>query len=274
MLDRRECGKIIFIHGPSSSGKTTLSRALQQRLDEPFWLFSIDHLREAGVLPMERIRTGEFAWPKSEGILRRVPSLPPCPRGIGKQPDRRTHRRIPGVDEPSREAPFRLRCILHRPSLPPLGAGAAGDRARRSTHRRGARRLRKVSRVCCVRSRAGLDRTRRTKREQGPFILEAAGTTHCVRENESCEGLDLGEDRVIADAAHKADLDPSCDFLSAGHSGELRTEAAAGWRLAAERDRVFGVPSFVHAGRLYWGQDRMHFLRSAVVPQDGGSPVN
>ena len=63
MPDRRECGKIILIHGASSSGKTTLSRAVQQRLEEPFWHFSIDHLREAGVLPMERIRTGEFAWP-------------------------------------------------------------------------------------------------------------------------------------------------------------------------------------------------------------------
>jgi len=28
---------------------------------------------------------------------------------------------------------------------------------------------------------------------------------------------------------------------------------------------IFGVPSFVYVGKLYWGQDRMHFLRSAVV---------
>ena len=79
-----------------------------------------------------------------------------------------------------------------------------------------------------------------------------------------CQGLDLGEDGVIADAAREAGLDPGT-ILSAAHSKELRAEASAGWRLAVERDRIFGVPSFVYAGKLYWGQDRMHFLRSAVV---------
>src|SRR5262249_4110697 len=79
-----------------------------------------------------------------------------------------------------------------------------------------------------------------------------------------CEGLDLGDDGVIADAARAAGLDPD-PILAAAHSQELRSEAAAGWRRAAERDRIFGVPSFVYAGKLYWGQDRMHFLRSAVV---------
>jgi len=77
------------------------------------------------------------------------------------------------------------------------------------------------------------------------------------------EGLDLGEDAVIADAARTAGLDPG-GTVAAAHSEPLRTEAAAGWRRAVERDRIFGVPSFVYAGKLYWGQDRMHFLRSAV----------
>ena len=78
------------------------------------------------------------------------------------------------------------------------------------------------------------------------------------------DGLDLGEDGVIADAARTAGLDPS-KILGAAHSEELRAEAAAGWRRAVERDRIFGVPSFVYAGKLYWGQDRMHFLRSAII---------
>ncbi len=76
-------------------------------------------------------------------------------------------------------------------------------------------------------------------------------------------GRDLGEEESIADAARRADLPPDAALADA-HKGALRAEAAAGWRRAAERDRVFGVPSFVYAGRLYWGQDRMHFLRSAV----------
>ena len=82
------------------------------------------------------------------------------------------------------------------------------------------------------------------------------------------EGLDLGEDHVIADAANKAELDPD-SILSAGHSKALRAEVSAGWRLAMERDQIFGVPSFVYAGKLYWGQDRMHFLRSAVLRKTG-----
>ncbi len=79
-----------------------------------------------------------------------------------------------------------------------------------------------------------------------------------------CEGLDLGEDSVVADAARAAGLDPDT-ILRAAHSEELRADAASGWRRAVEHDRIFGVPSFVYAGKLYWGQDRMHFLRSAVV---------
>ena len=78
------------------------------------------------------------------------------------------------------------------------------------------------------------------------------------------EGLDLGEDAVLADAARDARLDPEA-IVSAAHSEVLRAEASAGWRRAVARDGIFGVPSFVYAGKLYWGQDRMHFLRSAVV---------
>jgi chloramphenicol 3-O phosphotransferase len=57
-----ELGKIIFLHGASSSGKSTLARQLQAQIEEPFWHISIDHLRDAGVLPMERFRSGEFHW--------------------------------------------------------------------------------------------------------------------------------------------------------------------------------------------------------------------
>jgi chloramphenicol 3-O phosphotransferase len=53
---------VIFLHGASSSGKSTLARAIRERAEVPFWHYSIDHLRDSGVLPSERIARGDFAW--------------------------------------------------------------------------------------------------------------------------------------------------------------------------------------------------------------------
>jgi len=53
---------VIFLHGASSSGKSTIAKALQKRIENPFWHISIDHLRDAGVLPTERFKSGEFRW--------------------------------------------------------------------------------------------------------------------------------------------------------------------------------------------------------------------
>lgn len=55
-------GKIILLNGATSSGKSTIAKVLQERIDQPFWHISIDHLRDAGVLPIARIRSGEFKW--------------------------------------------------------------------------------------------------------------------------------------------------------------------------------------------------------------------
>jgi chloramphenicol 3-O phosphotransferase len=60
---------IIFLHGASSSGKSTLARALQARIDQPFWHYSIDHLRDSGVLPMARFKGGDFAWAESRAAF-------------------------------------------------------------------------------------------------------------------------------------------------------------------------------------------------------------
>jgi len=55
-------GKIILLNGASSSGKSSLARAVQARASLPFWHYSIDHLRAGGVLPSERIDAGDFSW--------------------------------------------------------------------------------------------------------------------------------------------------------------------------------------------------------------------
>lgn len=62
-------GKIIFLNGASSSGKSSIARAVQAKVSEPFWHISIDHLRDAGVLPLGRIRSGEFNWAEMRGAF-------------------------------------------------------------------------------------------------------------------------------------------------------------------------------------------------------------
>lgn len=57
-----EAGQMILLNGASSSGKSSLARAIQARIDRPFWHISIDHLRDSGVLPSARIKSGEFDW--------------------------------------------------------------------------------------------------------------------------------------------------------------------------------------------------------------------
>ncbi|WP_092780313.1 phosphotransferase-like protein [Jannaschia pohangensis] len=55
-------GHVIILHGPSSSGKSTTATAIQDLAELPFWHISIDHLRDGGVLPSERIARKEFLW--------------------------------------------------------------------------------------------------------------------------------------------------------------------------------------------------------------------
>jgi len=73
-------GKVILLHGASSSGKSSIALALQAQIGEPFWHISIDHLRDAGVLPLARIRRGEFDWKQMresffDGFHRSLPAF-------------------------------------------------------------------------------------------------------------------------------------------------------------------------------------------------------
>ena len=56
--------RIIFLNGASSAGKTTLGRALQKALPEPYLYFSSDQLVEAKLLPAvdRQAESGEWAW--------------------------------------------------------------------------------------------------------------------------------------------------------------------------------------------------------------------
>jgi chloramphenicol 3-O phosphotransferase len=55
-------GRLILLNGASSSGKSTLARALQRALDEPFLHVSSDQFVAAGMLPDRREDAGPFKW--------------------------------------------------------------------------------------------------------------------------------------------------------------------------------------------------------------------
>lgn len=55
-------GRIIFLNGASSSGKSMLAKAMQEAMPAPFLHVSSDHLVASGMLPTRRDREGPFAW--------------------------------------------------------------------------------------------------------------------------------------------------------------------------------------------------------------------
>jgi chloramphenicol 3-O phosphotransferase len=58
-----ESGKIILLNGPSSAGKSTLCRAIQAQIDEPFLQFSLDFFFfNSPVLPRQQLKDGTFDW--------------------------------------------------------------------------------------------------------------------------------------------------------------------------------------------------------------------
>ena len=74
-------GRIILLNGASSAGKSTLCRAIQAQIDEPFLQFSLDFFMFGpGVLPRREGEGGAFVWsavrPKLfEGYFACLPAL-------------------------------------------------------------------------------------------------------------------------------------------------------------------------------------------------------
>ena len=62
-------GRVMKLNGASSCGKSALARALQDTIEDPFWHLSIDHFREAGVLPTARIARQDFCGQICDGGL-------------------------------------------------------------------------------------------------------------------------------------------------------------------------------------------------------------
>jgi 2-hydroxychromene-2-carboxylate isomerase len=78
------------------------------------------------------------------------------------------------------------------------------------------------------------------------------------------EARDVASDNVIAEQAERCALDAT-EILKAAHSNALQAQVSANFKLAQERDFIFGVPSFVYRGQLFWGHDRLGELRRELA---------
>lgn len=77
------------------------------------------------------------------------------------------------------------------------------------------------------------------------------------------------DDRNIADPAHLADAlaeagQPAEEILQAARTEAMSAEVAATTQAAIDA-RVFGSPTYVVAGARFWGQDRLDFVRAALM---------
>jgi 2-hydroxychromene-2-carboxylate isomerase len=77
-------------------------------------------------------------------------------------------------------------------------------------------------------------------------------------------GLDVALPDVISDAAERAHADGKMANEAAA-SPVLQREVAGNFTAGQLRDRIFGAPSFVYRDQLFWGHDRMHHLRAALI---------
>ena len=76
------------------------------------------------------------------------------------------------------------------------------------------------------------------------------------------EGADLGDEAVVAEAARRCGMDPDAT-LTAARSNTIKsaTRTETDHAVAAG---VFGVPTTVVAGELFWGDDRLEAAAAAA----------
>lgn len=86
------------------------------------------------------------------------------------------------------------------------------------------------------------------------------------------EGRDLSDPSVVADALNRAGLDGEA-FVKGAEDPAIKAELRARTEEAINKG-VFGAPTLMYEGELYWGQDRMHLVArkldalSALAPQE------
>ncbi len=80
-------------------------------------------------------------------------------------------------------------------------------------------------------------------------------------------GEDLEDNEVLGRIAVRCQLDPA-DLVAACNSPEFH-ERVQESRVKFREEEVFGVPTFVFEGRVYWGNDRLEWLLRDVFSHLG-----
>jgi 2-hydroxychromene-2-carboxylate isomerase len=75
---------------------------------------------------------------------------------------------------------------------------------------------------------------------------------------------DLANDDVIAEAAERSEL-PVSAIMEAARSPVLQAVVANNFAAGQQRDLIFGVPTFLYNGQIFWGHDRLRSLRRAML---------
>ena len=77
------------------------------------------------------------------------------------------------------------------------------------------------------------------------------------------EGKDITSDSVIRQAASSIGIDGQ-ELLDKAQTVEIKQRLRQQTETAIEAG-VFGVPSFVVDGEIFWGNDRLHFLKGYLL---------
>jgi 2-hydroxychromene-2-carboxylate isomerase len=77
------------------------------------------------------------------------------------------------------------------------------------------------------------------------------------------EGRDITADSVIREAASNIGIDGQ-ELLDKAQTAEIKQRLRQQTETAIEAG-VFGVPSFVVDGEIFWGNDRLHFLKDYLL---------
>jgi 2-hydroxychromene-2-carboxylate isomerase len=77
------------------------------------------------------------------------------------------------------------------------------------------------------------------------------------------KGRNIGKDDVIAEAARSSGIDQDSAVRAAADPA-FQKRVVQGF-VQAGKDGVFGVPTFVYRGEMFWGNDRIDWLKRAIA---------